>query len=1357
MRPTPFPIETDSQRIGQNAKSAFDALRPLTWRVQDLSGDDDVGLDFLVQVVVDGEYRYSFHAQVKGTEHPNYVRKDNFLAVNLKTSTLNYYQNIAMPVMLVVCDLSKNIDPRKAVGYYVWIHDQLKDILGNEPHIDDVQQTHTIHVPIDNHFTSELYVADYCTQVLQLKRAADGLFDAISQTYDEPANVNALESINAISDRVRHQGRLFLESISSESTTPWLQAPQGSIARRLADVDEQLRRFDHSRASEILETLDENPQKYSKQEDAEYQYLLGRVHSLQGNHVAASHCYKKAVRRLGQEPKYIVAWTEEQINRYASLNVERVCRRLLRMLPKSDREEIVALKCKLLAAVGNHEEAFTTISQLPTSRQHLQYGLLYTIRNDWMQVKETCERGLKDPSIAERHRGHLLILKARATFNVMLERTKFATGESPIPLTGPAGVDSKLLNECWTECYAALKFLSRMGWPLEVENLAEFISIPAVASNNHHSILQDLHQAAARRPHLTALQASLEHVAIACGDLPIALEAISRQPKSHELSRRKAFLSYDSGDKSQTLAVVLEELERQRGKGEEPDPQLIAIGAVAAHDLLDITHETELSTQLGMNPDWGGDLATYNYLVRISDSPLETSAALGGLLQAYEEFPSNALVLGTLLPVLDTKTQEGARIYIEILERVTSERQIAFSETMKLAEAHLTLEDWQALRSLANDAMVRFEENDRVVALKALSLECSGETGQALRTLGRILDKGKHEPLALNMYINIAVRCGFAGRAIEQATRMLQQEDDSDRRKELLRLLFILKMNSDAPKEELYNIAWRYGRLVNRADEVDEGMFLQLYFFATQTGDVEIPNSHVSEFQQRLETYVQEFPKSQLLRSVCVPESEDAGEFLRVLERELGFDDERRRWIKKTVRELHEQAAPIPFAWRPRNVLVNVGDIFHLWEISKNSSKDAKEFHLAMFLNAKGTRPNLHRLEEIPILDLLSLITVSELELLDVLFLVFGRIAITKSTLLDLQSLSGPYVGSLFRNSAKMLVETLRGRIDSIIQPGDPQGGRPGRRWRELESAEELKELVRSDRFVGYSDDAFMRLYLDESEVGGDSICTYDLLIEAERRGILSNKEIGNRIAKLAKWNVIGVPVSMSHLFCILPEEIDSTQDPTEVLREIESSVEFCGLIDAIWDYRRAYLDTLDFLARLLVFLSRQRNLNPGLMAAIWKYWLNKVRLRVDEPVESMVHLGRTMVVAGDKLRVEGSESNGRGIVLLDGKEVAVEAEPRARKLWTAFRSVLEMEFGESMTELKEMESIDLVGGAVAALVGDDTRRIDAEAIMKVLENGFVVGTAEHTRFVEAYSSSRVKILTQSGEDLVESSERSRR
>ena len=715
------------------------------------------------------------------------------------------------------------------------------------------------------------------------------------------------------------------------------------------------------------------------------------------------------------------------------------------------------------------------------------------------------------------------------------------------------------------------------------------------------------------------------------------------------------------------------------------------------------------------------------------------------------------LMLGTLLPSLDTKNDEGARTYIEIMERVSKERQIAFSETMRLAEAYLTLEDWQALKSLADDATARFGDNNRVVALRALSLECSGETGQALSTLGGILDKGKHEPLALNMYINIAVRCGFVDRAIDQATRMLQQEDDSDRRKELLRLLFILKIGSDAPRTELYNIAWRYGQSANRTDEVEEGIFLQLYFFATQTGDVEIPSNHVSEFHQRLENYIREFPQSQLLRSVRLPESEDAGELLRVLEKELGVDEGRRRWIEKTVRELHEQAVPIPFAWRPRNVLVNVGDIFHLWEISKNSNKDAKEFHLAMFLNAKGPRPNLQRSHKTPLLDLLSLITVNELDLMDVLFLVFGRIAVTKSTLLELQSLSAPYVGSLFRNSAKALIEVLSRRIDLVIQPGDPQGRRPGKRWREVECAEEQKELIKSKRFVGYSDDAFIRLYFDESEVGGDSICTYDLLIEAERRGIMSNKEVGYRIAKLAKWNVIGVPVSMSHIFGILPIEIDSTQDPAKVLKKIESSGEFRDLMDAIWDYRTGYRETLDFLAKLLVFLSAQKKLNSGLMAALWRYWLNRVRLRVDEPVEPMVHLSRAMVVAGEKLRLEGFGNNSGQAMLLDEKEVQIQGEPRARRLWTAFKAVLEMEFGENMTELKEMQSIELVGGTVAALVGDESRHVDAEAIMSVLANGFVIGTAEHTRFVGAYSNSRVSILRQSEEDLVESSERGMR
>ena len=143
-----LPKESESQEIGHLALMAFKAKHPTSWRPKDIDGDDDVGLDQQIQVVYNNQYISMFHAQIKGSmQTKNGVNKSlnaekTFYSVPLEISTLNYYIKIGYPVMLIFADLAQVPDnPRKCEVFYLWIDDELKNLLCGKENLNHLGVT----------------------------------------------------------------------------------------------------------------------------------------------------------------------------------------------------------------------------------------------------------------------------------------------------------------------------------------------------------------------------------------------------------------------------------------------------------------------------------------------------------------------------------------------------------------------------------------------------------------------------------------------------------------------------------------------------------------------------------------------------------------------------------------------------------------------------------------------------------------------------------------------------------------------------------------------------------------------------------------------------------------------------------------------------------------------------------------------------------------------------------------------------------------------------------------------------------------------------------------------------------------
>lgn len=112
--------ESNSQRIGRLGEICFNLHKPQNW-IASSQAQSDYGFDYWVHVKenIDGCIRTGFLVQLKTTTKA--VIKEDYVSITINAKNLNYYNQIACPLMLVYCDLQGyEHDPEKAVIYYCW-------------------------------------------------------------------------------------------------------------------------------------------------------------------------------------------------------------------------------------------------------------------------------------------------------------------------------------------------------------------------------------------------------------------------------------------------------------------------------------------------------------------------------------------------------------------------------------------------------------------------------------------------------------------------------------------------------------------------------------------------------------------------------------------------------------------------------------------------------------------------------------------------------------------------------------------------------------------------------------------------------------------------------------------------------------------------------------------------------------------------------------------------------------------------------------------------------------------------------------------------------------------------------------
>jgi tetratricopeptide (TPR) repeat protein len=1313
-----LPQESDGQRIGRQATQSFHANVPISWKVDSTDGDNDCGYDFQIQLVEQSLVKDIFRAQLKGETTPKLNATGTAFSVSLEMSTVNYYARAIEPILLVLCDLSSAEHPKNCRLYYCWIHDEIRRI--RDAGVREDQGSVTFHVPAANNLDEKTNLSDDVERFRRLSRIGDQLDTIVERQRPELSVGERVALAAKLTPNLINRSSDLLNSLTDNSPTSWVDAPEGSLQWDLQEARTALRSGSIVRCQSLLDHAFSLLDGAKALEQADYWHVLGRLRAFRLDDEGSNTAFERACVLSNDAETHLVPWAESELRIQVRDSGGPTDFSAVKIRLTSNDPLIVATKARLTAAEGKYQEALSIAERIDGIDGYTAQAIIFTMQAKWREAIDACEKGLATTlTLKDNARFLLVVTRARARFSLALELGASDGEEIVLPVNGPACTDTALLRAAWDDISEAATMLRSRGWPGNVECISDIWPHTAIMLGLHKEALPILAEAGDVHPSLAILQAGVELLAARSGDFRLALKANDRQPESDRRLLRRISLLHLANRHGDCVDLMLSKGERATSD----IPMLghaVSLAIFSAEKLVRSDLVSRWTHILDSNPELAAIFSIHQYLSTKSNNVLAKRSGLDKLEDEYERLGQPLLITKLLFQELDPTIQEHAKKLLLLAERLTKDQLLDVDQCLLLAQALTTLNKWEELLRLSDDASARFQNSDRLVAVGALALDKLGRSSEAHSRLQALIQKDSPDPLALGAYINIAAISGFTSEAIECLENVLANETDDRRKLGCLSNLFRLVHVSDPDSPRLIEIAWRIGQTVQQENESEEGMFLHSIFSATLHAGASLSEERDAAFRQRLDTFAEKFPNSKILRRFSVSEKPSVDELLRTLADAIGMEKDKTRWREKLQNELNRGLVPIPYAWRPRHVLDGIPDLLALWEISKSSRWEQLQFHLTMAVSEWTPVSFTHIKTRVPLLDLTALMVVHDLGIFDTLFELFPKIAIGKATLLELQDLLSPWSNTPYRAKCECLMSALRDRFEQIEQPNaDPpeDDGFARAKW----ASQEVIEIAKvNSRYLIYSDDAFFRIYASEGNSGTLSICTLDVLKAADDMGILSPKKVAQYIARLCSWRV-GLIIQARHQLAIIPDELGSARNVTDGIEILRSSEPCNAMFSGLWHPNKPFPQLVGHIGSLLRDLSEDATNALDSVTALGGFWASKVKLYRNSP-----------------------SPPSRLIALAVAQAIVIDKpinQITSQRLWSVFRKLIEVTHGPQMDDQIYDESIATIAGIAIEIDQSQALKHD-HSVAQRLRLGLTQGTSDYDKFSNALGRAMTSLAT---------------
>lgn len=1307
-----LPQTGDAQEIGQDATTCLWANKPRSWFLKDLGGTDDYGLDFQTQINVQQSIQDIFRIQLKGTRSPKLNNDGTYFSISLSASTLRFYDKIVEPILLLYCDLSVDLDdPAKCPLYYAWVRPELLRVgIKNIP-LD--QGTVALRVPVTNVLTKTTDLLEAIRQANKLANIGHALDVKVEGDRPGMDLGDRVDMLHDVQNSLVARSFDFLAALAEPPTEHWIEPKRGTLAWHLREASRLLRIGKIDRSKSELAQAQSLLDGGTKIERAEFHHISGRVKSFDGDNQGARDAYWAAAS-IGGQPKYWASWAEGELRlRYqlgGSNDFSDVASRLT-----GDEPSILGMRARLLAAENKYDESIALLNSFSGVESLSARVIVETMNSKSAEALQACIEGLAIPDVSDSSRQLFSLLKARARFSLAMEKGGPAVLGEILPPAGIPGMDVDLLRQAWEDIQEAVELLRDGGWTSNVEFIADIWAASASMLGKQREVLPLITDAARARPQFEGLQTPAETVAAQCGEFDVALEINGRTPDNDiKWLRRIAYLHELSrhGDCVELFAQHIDSLDRHHQLfGNVLPLAILSATKIAKSDL--VKHWTEI---FSTDPALAPYKAVSDYLTAIDSNKLAKLVALSELETQYRALEKPKPIALLLFMELDPADIKQAATCLEVANDVRSTATLPGGAAVHLGMALITLKRWTELLDLCRESGNQFEGTTRLTAFEGLALDRLGFADEARLLLERMISDGKTDSVALNTYVNIMTRSGFVAEAIKTAERIFELASNDAQKRECIRLLFNLEQTANPASLRLSELAKRMGELADPSVEEQEGVYLMMMLTGTSFRNGESPPAELQAFHNRFNAFFQNFPDSKMLMRAEFSKDATPEQLLQSIQDVIGLDDERIAFQTKVENQLQAGTVPLPYAWRPRNILRNIHDVVHLWEITKRSGVDDRKYHLQMMTNKWAPKSASTTRALTPIFDLTSLLVVSDLGLFDHLFSYFPKIAVAKGTLLELSKLTQPFSGSPWLSKCQALQDQLKNHYGQVLQPGSEPQDIDQPYW--AASTEEIKRLCATADFTLYSDDVIFRIYCGEDDVNVKGICTGDLLSGLEEIGVLTTTEVAEKLSLLCAWHV-GLVIEFKHQMAIVPNALKTIGSIAKGVGVLQSSSSYMAMATALWDFRSQFLTSVGHVGSILKVMIEDDGLTTTAIASLVGVWYVKAKLRSDVPHPPVNILTK--------------------LVQLSAAHNPQMSERSAQRLWSVFFALVEFEYGDRMDEWKEREAIELVAQQ-CAIVDAEIQRANISTISERLAIGLINGTSNADRFATASVEAKIKL-----------------
>jgi hypothetical protein len=197
----------------------------------------------------------------------------------------------------------------------------------------------------------------------------------------------------------------------------------------------------------------------------------------------------------------------------------------------------------------------------------------------------------------------------------------------------------------------------------------------------------------------------------------------------------------------------------------------------------------------------------------------------------------------------------------------------------------------------------------------------------------------------------------------------------------------------------------------------------------------------------------------------------------------------------------------------------------------------------------------------IPLLDMTTLQVVHDLELFDLLFDLFPKVAIGQRTLVELTQHSSPMFGSFLREKCLAIQNVVKANVYRILQPLAEIDDETIQE--QLRPLEEIECLAKNPAYLVYSDDALFRVYCNPPG-SPKYLCSLDILSALDEGGWLSPQEVSAKLAKLCGWHV-GIAVTTRYQLAALPDELAAVRNVQDGVATLRGSEVSAAIFNGIW------------------------------------------------------------------------------------------------------------------------------------------------------------------------------------------------